>query len=98
MFNGLLVLALLAKMNGGAGLSKLHEMAQDEGYGISRYKVRASLNELKSIGAVMRKGNVWYLTLFGANLTVAEQAAAQGYNCGFSETDHYMPVYQKGGF
>lgn len=89
--NSLLFLALLANCGGGVGLSYLCEQS-----GLSKFKARKVLKELLSCGAIIRVKNKYHLALLGACITQADTAAAQGYTVGYSDTDDYMPKYQKG--
>lgn len=96
MFKGLLVLYIMAKHDSGVGLSRIIEMCELEGYFYSKYVMRNILKELCSIGALHRVKNHYVMTLLGANLSVADTAASQGYGVGMTENLDYMPVYQKG--
>lgn len=97
MLISFVVLGLLANGGSGAGAAKLYGMSRNEGFSYSKYRIKSTLNDLKSIGAVVKIGNGYCLTLLGANLVAADICAANGYEV-ISEDNFRMsmPVYQKG--
>jgi len=95
MFDGLLVLSIMAKHDSGVGLSRIIECCNEAGYQYSKYKMRSILKELVRVGAMHRVRNHYVMTLLGANISVADGAASSGYGVGFTDTLEYMPVYQK---
>lgn len=95
MFQGLLVLSVMSKHDSGVGLSRIIECCKEAGHDYSRYKMRQILKELVSVGVLHRVRNHYVMTLLGANLSVADDAAASGHFLAFSENGDYMPCYQK---
>ena len=95
MFNSLLILQALAA-NGGAGVSMtaIDKWLGDNGYAISRYRMRAVLKDLQSVGAIGRNKNHFFLRLLGANISVADEAQSFGYGVSHTERMDYMPQFQ----
>lgn len=91
------ILGVLASLGGGGGLSKVYSQVKLEGYGYSKYRVKNALKELSKIGAVVKTGETYMLTILGANLVAADIAAAQGWEVVYANEYIQMPGYQKGG-
>jgi len=97
MLLNFVVLGALANLNGGGGLGNVYSRIANEGFGYSKYRVKASLKDLVSIGAVCKVGKSFSLTLLGANLVAADIAAANGEEVISKEyIGVAMPAYQKG--
>lgn len=91
MYHSLFFLSVMARLSGGVGLSVFMKES-----GLSKYKSKAVLKDLISVGAVVCVRKRYYLTLLGANLSVADDAAASGLAVGHTENLDYMPLFQKG--
>lgn len=95
MFHSLLILQAMAAIGGvGVSMTNIDKWLGDNGYAISRYRMRAILKDLQSVGAIGRNKNHFFLRLLGANLSVADQACASGYGVSHTECMDYMPQFQ----
>lgn len=98
MLISFVVLGLLANGGSGAGASKLYGMARLEGFSYSKYRITSTLKDLASIGAVIKVGSGYCLTLLGANLVAADISTANGYEVIAEDNFRMsMPSYHKEG-
>lgn len=95
MFHSLLVLGVLAKRGSGVGLTRIISDCEELGFLYSKYKMRQILNDLKSVGAVSRVKNHYVMTLFGANLVIADVATSHGYHIAYELNLGQDVSYQK---
>lgn len=91
MYHSLFFLSVMARLSGGVGLSVFVKES-----GLSKYKSKAVLKDLISVGAIICVRKRYHLTLLGACLSQADDAAAQGYGVACTENMDYMPQFQKG--
>ncbi|AXH77630.1 MAG: hypothetical protein [Caudoviricetes sp.] len=95
MFYSLLVLQAIAELGGvGVSMTAIEKVCVGHQYMISRYKLRAILKDLQSVGMVGRNKNHFFLRLLGANIATADNATANGYEVMFCYASSNMPLYQ----
>lgn len=98
MLISFVVLGILANGGSGVGLKKVYSMSMNEGFSYSKYRIGSTLKDLCSIGAIVKVGTGYCLTLLGANLVAADICAANGYEVIAEDNFRMsMPAYHKEG-